>query len=103
MIKDTSRQVICRETAQEDIMRGEDEPGKLRIYLIPGDIVDINRASERELALLPHVGEVIAGRIIAYRENIGPFTDIRQLMEIEGIGEAVFERIAPMVCTGEPK
>jgi len=102
-IKDASRQVLCREAAQEDIMRGEDEPGKLRIYLIPGDIVDINRASERELALLPHVGEVIAGRIVAYREEIGGFTDIRQLMEVQGIGETSFERIAPVVSTGELK
>lgn len=102
-IKDASRQVLCREVTQEDIMRGEDEPGKLRIYLIPGDIVDINQASERELALLPHVGELIAERIIAYREEIGGFTDIRQLMEVQGIGEASFERIAPVVSTGELK
>jgi len=101
--KDESRQVLCRSIHSDEIMRGEDEPGKLRIYLIPGDIVDINRASERELALLPHVGEVIAGRIVAYREEIGGFTDIRQLMEVQGIGETSFERIAPVVSTGELK
>ena len=102
-IKDESRQVLCRNVPQDEIMRGEDEPGKLRLYLIPGDVVDINRASQRELELLPHVGEVIAGRITDYREQLGGFTDIRQLLEVDGIGAESFADIAAFVCAGELK
>ena len=101
--KDESRQVLCRSVPSYEIMRGEDEPGKLRLYLIPGDMVDINRASQRELELLPHVGDVIAGRIIDYREKLGGFTDIRQLLEVDGIGAESFEDIAAFVCAGELK
>lgn len=101
--KDESRQVLCRSIHSDEIMRGEDEPGKLRLYLIPGDMVDINRASQRELELLPHVGDVIAGRIIDYREKLGGFTDIRQLLEVDGIGAESFEDIAAFVCAGELK
>ena len=101
--RDGQRELLCRKAAQEDIMRGEDEPGKLRIFLIPGDRVDLNRATVRELALLPHVGDVIAGRIIDYREELGGFTDIRQLLEVDGIGGESFEDIAAFVCAGELK
>ena len=101
--KDESRQVLCRSIHSDEIMRGEDEPGKLRLYLIPGDVVDINRASQRELELLPHVGDIIAGRIIDYREKLGGFTDIRQLLEVDGIGAESFEDIAAFVCAGELK
>ena len=100
-IKDESRQVLCRNVPQDEIMRGEDEPDKLRLYLVPGDRVDINRASQRELELLPHVGQVIAGRIVAYREEIGAFTDIRQLLDVEGIGEEGFSEIAPWIFAGD--
>ena len=102
-IKDASRTVLCRDIPAPDIMRGEDEPGKPRIFLIPGDTVDINRASERELALLPHVGELIAGRIVSYRQENGGFTDVRQLLEIDGIGEAGFEDMLAYIYAGELK
>ena len=36
------------------------------------------------------VGEKTAQAIIAYREQIGGFTELEQLMEIEGIGEKRF-------------
>ena len=101
--KDESRQVLCRSVPSDEIMRGVDEPGKLRLYLIPGDMVDINQASQRELELLPHVGEVIAGRITDYREQLGGFTDIRQLLDVDGIGEESFADIAAFVCAGELK
>lgn len=101
--RDGQREVLCRKAAQEDIMRGEDEPGKLRIFLIPGDRVDLNRATVRELALLPHVGDVTAERIAALRESLGGFEDIRQLLDVEGIGEESLADIAPYVFAGETK
>lgn len=102
-LRDAERPVLCRRAAPEDIMRGEDAPGKPRIFLIPGDMVDINSASEKELALLPGVGEVIAGRIVELREEKGGFTDTAQLLEIEGIGKESFENLETMVFVGEAK
>ena len=59
--------------------------------------VNINEASVEELALLPRVGAVVAGRIAAFREANGRFTQPHDLMLVEGIGERTFEQIEPWI------
>lgn len=55
--------------------------------------IDINTADEKTLKLLPGVGSVLAKRIIEYRENHGPFSDISDLKKVSGIGEKKFIKI----------
>lgn len=50
--------------------------------------VDINRASARVLEELPGVGPVLAARIVAYRDEHGPFGAVEDLLDVIGIGEA---------------
>lgn len=57
--------------------------------------VNINTATEAELALLPRVGVVVAGRIIEHRETNGDFEAVEDLMLVKGIGERTFELIEP--------
>jgi len=52
------------------------EPGK----------VDLNKASSEELQRLPGIGEVLAGRITAYRTEHGPFATLDDLKAVSGIG-----------------
>ena len=52
------------------------------------DGVDINRSSASELERLPGVGPVLAERIVAYRDDYGHFTQIEDLLDVPGIGEA---------------
>ena len=59
--------------------------------------VNINTASVEELCQLPGIGEVIAGRIIGYRQEYGPYTDPAQLKNIKGIGDKVYQELLPMV------
>ena len=56
-------------------------------------IVNINTATIAELTKLPGIGEVTASRIIEYRNNAGAFTDKRDIMNVEGIGTSIYEKI----------
>jgi len=39
------------------------------------------------------IGESKAQSIISYREEHGPFKNIEEIKNVEGIGEALFEKI----------
>ncbi len=59
--------------------------------------ININTASLDELTRIPHVGEKVAARIIEYREVNGPFRRVEHLMLIQGISDARFRKIRPLV------
>ena len=52
--------------------------------------LDLNTASAEELTALPGIGEALAERIIAYREEHGPFSATEEVMKVSGIGEAKY-------------
>lgn len=56
-------------------------------------MVDINNAGAEELMKLEGIGEKRAADIINYREAVGGFNSIEELMNVSGIKEAVFNRI----------
>lgn len=85
-IHDIEEKEIIQEN-QEEIFGKENETGK----------VNINTAKQTELETLPGIGPTIALRIIGYRKENGEFTDIEELKEIEGIGEAKWEQIKDFV------
>jgi len=55
--------------------------------------VDLNRATADELMELPGIGAKVAARIVAFREERGPFDEIEELMNVRGIGEKTFLKI----------
>jgi len=59
--------------------------------------VNINKASLEELVTLPQIGEGRAKRIIEHREKYGPFTDIKEIMDVSGIGEGIFNQIKDLI------
>ncbi len=67
----------------------------------PDEPIDINTATAEQLIELPRIGEVTAARIIAWREENGPFTSTEELMNVQGIGERIYERIEPHVTVGD--
>jgi competence protein ComEA len=60
--------------------------------------VNLNTATAEELTRLPGVGEVIAARIIAYRERHGPFRRPEEIIIIEGFSEKKYRAITGMLC-----
>ncbi|RKY80245.1 hypothetical protein DRQ12_01630 [candidate division KSB1 bacterium] len=56
-------------------------------------LLNLNQATVEELTRLPTIGPQIAKRIIQFREQIGKFQRIEQLMEVKGIGEKRLKKI----------
>lgn len=52
--------------------------------------LNLNTATQEELAQLPGIGEELARRIVEYREANGAFESVEELMEVSGIGEGKF-------------
>lgn len=70
--------------------------------LAEGGVVNVNKASESELALLPRIGPSLAARIVDFREENGELESIEDLMLVSGIGEKTFELLRPwVVLSGE--
>lgn len=51
-------------------------------------LIHVNQADATELEDLPGVGPVLAERIIAHRDDNGPFGSIEDLLDVPGIGES---------------
>jgi competence protein ComEA len=66
---------------------------------VPAGPVDLNSATVEQLDALPGVGEVTAGRIVAYR-SAHPFTSVDELLEVPGIGQRRFEQLKDLVTVG---
>lgn len=64
---------------------------------IAGAPVNLNRATASELRQLPGIGPVTADRIVAFREQHGPFRAPDDLIQVSGIGPRTLERLAPLV------
>jgi len=61
-------------------------------------LVHLNTADVAALDTLPRIGPALAQRIIDWREANGPFTSVDQLLEVAGIGDAVFSGLADRVA-----
>lgn len=66
-------------------------PASERILM--GIPLDINVMSETDFQYLPGIGPVTAQRIIAYRHKNGGSMEVRELLNVEGIGEKRYEKL----------
>lgn len=57
--------------------------------------INLNDATVRELTLMPGIGLLTANRIIADRNQHGPFTSLSDLARVPGIGPKTIEAISP--------
>ncbi|MDR7465060.1 MAG: helix-hairpin-helix domain-containing protein [Armatimonadota bacterium] len=62
----------------------------------PGPL-DPNTASAAELEALPGIGPVLARRIVEHRRAHGRFERLEDLLEVEGIGPRMLERLRPLL------
>lgn len=64
-----------------------------------GGKVNLNTATIAELDSLPGVGQVLAQRILDYRDSRGGFGSVGELRNVDGIGTARFEELKDLVTT----
>ena len=62
--------------------------------------ININRADKDTLMELPGIGEVMAERIIAYRNKHGSFTHVNELRHVEGMGITKLNEIWNLITIG---
>ena len=65
-----------------------------------GALININSADSETLQILPGIGPATADKIIAYREEYGPFATVDDIVNVSGIGPATLEKLRPLISVG---
>jgi competence protein ComEA len=82
---------VARENPDEIKVKLERmEAIKLLVFSIP---LDLNRASEGDLRLVPGIGESLAREIIAYRARRKAFRSVEELRKVTGVGEKKYRSL----------
>ena len=66
----------------------------------PGERLDINTATARELEELPWIGPARAKAIVDYRNEHGPFEKIEEIVRVKGIGPKTLEALKGKIQVG---
>ncbi len=59
--------------------------------------LNVNTATAAELEELPGIGPALAGRILAWREEHGPFSGPEDLLRVSGVGPALCQAVGPFI------
>ena len=86
------------ENAAEDKAQAQEKTAQTAID--SSHRLNINQATQEELDQLPGIGPELAKRIVDYKHKHGPFATIRDLKNVEGIGEKRFEQIKSLITVG---
>ncbi|MCM1260020.1 MAG: ComEA family DNA-binding protein [Prevotella sp.] len=59
--------------------------------------INLNSCTKAELLTLPGIGDSKANAILSYREKVGAFQQIEDLLKVNGIGQTLFQDIQAFV------
>ena len=62
--------------------------------------ISINQAGKEEIMALPGIGDVLAERIVVYRQEHGGFSSVEELLNVEGLGKKRLEEILDLIIIG---
>lgn len=93
LLEEIKRRVIIEGNQKEVLITPTEVNARVKI--------NINKASLEELCLIDGIGEKRAKQIIDYREKAGGYTEMKQLLEIKGIGEKTLIKLEEYIYIGE--
>ncbi len=93
-------QLLATATPNDLIASHRARAARIGKPLRPGETVDVNTAPPEEIARLPGVGMSLAKRIVARRNDSGPYHALADMDRVPGVGPAMLERIADWVGFG---
>jgi len=73
------------------------QAARLARPLLPGERVDLDRADVTEITRLPRIGPAFAQRIVAWREQHGPFGGLTRFDSVPGLGPKLLESLRAYV------
>ena len=59
--------------------------------------LNINTATASEMEKLPGVGKILAERVVAYRQQYGPFRRVEHLMMVHGFSDHKFRALRELI------
>jgi len=65
------------------------------------DLININTASTEELKQISGIGDIIADRIVEYRESNGPFENAEDIKGVKGIGEKMYDKMKNQIIVAQ--
>jgi competence protein ComEA len=65
---------------------------------LDGGVLNLNAATPDQLEQLPGVGEVLARRIVEFRDTHGGFRTVDQLRDVSGIGDRKYAELKDKVA-----
>ena len=89
---------LYQDTASQQLQSSNIEPAVINADDLDASLcLNINTASASELEQLSGIGEIKAQAIIDYRAHNGNFLTNEDIMDVDGIGPAIYEDISELI------
>ena len=62
------------------------------------DKLNINDATVEQLMKLPGIGRKKAEAIVQFRQDVDGFRDVKEIMDVKGIGEKLFSKFEHLIA-----
>ena len=63
----------------------------------PSALINLNEATEEDLLAIPGINQLLAERIIQYRDRFGFFLSVTELKYIDGMTDRIYQQIMDYV------
>jgi len=79
------------------------EKVKEKVILNSADKININTVSKKSLEAIKGIGPTLAGRIVQYREEHGPFERVEDIVSVKGVSKKLLEKIVLQITAVSSK